>query len=212
MTARVLAAVLVVLLTVPLAAHDWTGVAEKLEAASFRLRSTTPAGYTGSCVAWLVNDADDYVVTAGHCVQDMTSITVRDRHASVEKLNTTLDLAVLKVKGLRGSPLVFRPTPLVKGVAAAVLGYPLELGSPVFRAGWVAHPNAEHPRTGEAAVLLDLVVQAGHSGSAVVDRNGFVFSLVLSTMPDPGSRWITLGVQRKPLLDFVEDYLPSRTQ
>jgi V8-like Glu-specific endopeptidase len=198
--------ILLSLYTQSVTGHEWRGVAQRLEASVYRM-AIVGAGGSSGCSAWLLNAERDIVVTAGHCAPAGVSVTVGGRHAELLVANADLDVAVLSVRGIRGTPLQFRSTVVTLGMPVATIGYPMRSRQPIFRAGWVAGTSVTMPDS--TGLMLDLVVQAGQSGSPVVDSDGRVVTMVRRTFTDAIFRSITMGMDTRALWNFVEEYLPT---
>ncbi len=186
-------------------AQDWSAVAESLQESSFQLLSKRSKGNESSCTAWLFNVDDGYVLTGEHCIHDIASVTVGGLNAEVVKENEILDMAVLRVKHIKGSALQFRTEDIRAGVQVATMGYPVNAS--VFRVGWIASP---HIIIGSwEGVMFDVDIQQGHSGGAIVDSDGLVVSMFLRYRLDKTYQALAAGPSTLALWNFVKEYLPS---
>src|SRR5262245_19041758 len=111
----------------PTSGQDWSLQTPQLRQAVYKLESkVADAEVSAHCSAVLINEKEDIVVTAGHCVPEKAegrSVAVDEKHASVVKHNTVLDLAVLKVEGLHGHALPVRKEDIASGLPVMFVGY-----------------------------------------------------------------------------------------
>jgi S1-C subfamily serine protease len=160
------------------------------------------------CSGVVINDRDGYVLTAAHCVDrpqnTNISLTVNGRHSDLAKINTLLDLAVLKTQ-LRGEKQI------------ALADATPEPGSPVavvgFAFGWKTH----HPTFGYVSnnksddvkgLKLNSDIIGGDSGGAVIDANGRLVA-INSSLNFWYSSGLAIGVPIDVVREFAEPFLPK---
>lgn len=130
------------------------------------------------------------VITNAHVIAGVNRPIVIDANgehpARVIWFDPDLDMAVLRVSGLAGKPLVTGPVRHDKGTAAAVLGYP---GGGSFRAGaatildqFVATGRDiyETRRTNRDIYELKADIIPGNSGGPLIDSRGQVIGLIFA--------------------------------
>lgn len=148
-----------------LASIDWTPVASQLE----KSLAFVTVGSEGACTAFSINEAEDYVLTAGHCFgQDIEGkdLSVDNTPAKLVARDVKKDLMVLYVKGL-DKPAVHlaKKDPLV-GAEMASYGFGYALSKPLFR---VTHASAIDTDEAPNQVITDTDFTPGQSGGPVVD-------------------------------------------
>jgi S1-C subfamily serine protease len=142
-------------------------------------------GIEGS--GWIA--APGYVVTNAHVVAGVNHPYVdyygkRAWQASVVAFDARDDLAVLRVPGLRGRPLLTRSPE--KGTAVVVLGYPDDRPLRAFagRLGKTVPTFARdaygHFPVARAVTPIRAAIRPGNSGGPVVDANGRVRAVVFA--------------------------------
>jgi S1-C subfamily serine protease len=133
---------------------------------------------------------NDLVATNAHVVAGITNPIVEDsngRHkAEVISFDPNLDLAVLKVSGLAGTPLNIDLSNITSGTPGAVLGYP---GGGPFNAGPAAvmeefdaiGKNIYGSQKTERDVYeIQATVIPGNSGGPLIEENGSVMGVVFA--------------------------------
>lgn len=199
------ALLLLVALTV-LQAPDWVTVIKPAFKQVVRLEMLQEGSDDpGTCSGVVFNKELGYLLTAGHCVnkpQDKSlSITANKRHADLIKINTLLDLAILKTQ-LRGEEqIAFAEKTPEPGSPVAVVGYAFgwEEIHPTF--GFVSNSNAK-----SAKLNSDII--AGDSGGAVIDAQGKLIA-INSALNFWYSSGLAIGVPIETVREFAEPYLPK---
>lgn len=115
-----------------------------------------------------------HVITARHCVQDATAITVitsdgQEYNASTRAISKSQDLAVIQI-GKFNTPFFQLATPLVQGQQVWIFGSPLGITGTITT-GIVARLYGD-------VTLLDCTALPGNSGGPVIDANGRLAGVV----------------------------------
>ena len=143
---------------------------------------TANAVVTGTGTAFLV--APDLLVTNRHVIQSCAAVDVYTsegkRPAQVQAADAALDLALLRVPGLRGTPVRLRsPRSIRLGETVFVFGFPLS-GSLTsggnFTSGLVSGLRGLHEAAGD--IQITAPVQPGNSGGPLLDAAGQVIGVV----------------------------------
>jgi S1-C subfamily serine protease len=186
------------------AAADWADVYAQRARAIALVELSNTDGDGGHCTGIVINAADGYVLTAGHCIEETAgfSYAVDRRDASVVRVNHVLDLAVLKTRLRKeATTLPLAPAVPAVGSSVAVLGYPFNARTLTMQAGIVANPDVE----GFAWMNADLL--PGDSGGAIVNDAGELVAVTSGTLyRGPAHIGVTVGLET--LRGFVEDLLP----
>ena len=137
---------------------------------------------TGTGTAFMV--APDQLVTNRHVVENCASVEVftadGKRSAQILVADAAVDLALLRVPGLRGTPVKLRNSRSIRlGETVFVFGFPLS-GSLTsggnFTSGLVSGLRGLHDAPGE--VQITAPVQPGNSGGPLLDASGQVIGVV----------------------------------
>ena len=143
---------------------------------------TANAIVTGTGTAFLV--APDLLVTNRHVIQSCAAVDVYTsegkRPAQVQATDSAVDLALLRVPGLRGTPVRLRtPRTIRLGETVFVFGFPLS-GSLTsggnFTSGLVSGLRGLHDAPGD--IQITAPVQPGNSGGPLLDAAGQVIGVV----------------------------------
>ena len=143
---------------------------------------TANAVVTGTGTAFLV--APDLLVTNRHVIQSCAAVDVYTaegkRPAQVQVADAAVDLALLRVPGLRGTPVKLRtPRSIRLGETVFVFGFPLS-GSLTsggnFTSGLVSGLRGLHDAPGD--IQITAPVQPGNSGGPLLDAAGQVIGVV----------------------------------
>ena len=132
----------------------------------------------------------DYVVTNAHVVAGVTDPVVLDSNGEHSTtaiwFDPNLDLAVLRVHGLAGSPLTINTNRAPNGTASAVLGYPGGGGFTADPASILSEFTAVGRNIyGQGQTSRDVYgvkanIIPGNSGGPLVNRNGDVIGIVFA--------------------------------
>ena len=159
------------------------GLAFGVAASGHALEAVTAnAVVTGTGTAFLV--APDLLVTNRHVIQSCATVDVYTpegkRPAQVQAAEAAVDLALLRVPGLRGTPVRMRsPRTIRLGETVFVFGFPLS-GSLTsggnFTSGLVSGLRGLHDAPGD--IQITAPVQPGNSGGPLLDASGQVIGVV----------------------------------
>jgi S1-C subfamily serine protease len=149
------------------------------------VKSVLPITHEGSniCTASLINSAKHYWLTANHCVPDPdlivegVTIQIGGQTANPIARDFVHDMAILQVPGLSGGKalrLALR-SPNV-GQKVYVYGHPLGYPDPQLFRGYIA--SVDSNLGGEHFMTFDMTVCGGNSGSAVLNEQGEVVSVL----------------------------------
>jgi S1-C subfamily serine protease len=187
--------------------QDWSPHTAALKKTTFQVESND-----GHCSGVLINAKDGYVVTAGHCVPekaDGRSVAVDAKHADVVRLNTVLDLCVLKVTDLDGTALALRPEKPEPGLPISIVGFGFAATRLKFGFGWVSDVRDDSLRgVGDRLYFSATGVVPGDSGGAVVDLSGRLVSITQGAL-GAGPLSLQFGPPTAVLADFLKPYLPK---
>lgn len=143
--------------------------------------------------AWFVS-RDGHLVTSEHVVEGAAAIRAVDAAGSdyeVEYLagDVDNDLALLRVKGLRGDPLRIRAADsLRKGEEVFALGYPLiQLQGQEQKATFGRVNALSGAEDDERFLQVDVPIQPGNSGGPLLDMQGRVVGVVTATLDQVAS-------------------------
>ena len=136
----------------------------------------------------LVIDADGYILTAEHLVQEGRPIEVilpsgERRRASVVATDAPFtDLAVLRVEGGGLTPVPLGSAAALRlGESVVAVGYVLLQETPSVTVGVVSHPNTtflEGTVLQEHLIQTDAALNHGNSGGALITLQGEVVGLI----------------------------------
>ena len=175
-----LAIVLALLLIVPVpaGAFNWSGVAAKLKASSFSLKTWDGKEY---CSGWVIDNRRDFGITADHCVHGgwaETGIFVDGIEALKVDGNEELDYAVLWIPGINRPELKPQHNPLRVGWEIAAFGSAREAGMyDHLRVGIISAVNARVDDLEGRWTVFDQPGIGGMSGGPIVDTKGRVVSM-----------------------------------
>lgn len=162
---------LVLSMSLPSFAQDWSEVAKKLLDSIVFLE-----GESGSCTGFVSDNDRDLVMTAAHC--DMKEMYADLAPAKVFAKDTKNDLMVLKVEGIdRPSLKLAKADPKI-GELVASYGYGWGLEKPLFRVHHIAQTDVQIPSLAGLFVVTDTTFVAGMSGGPVVNSKGEVVMIV----------------------------------
>jgi S1-C subfamily serine protease len=134
-----------------------------------------------TCSGFVINEAEDYVLTAKHCADDDVSkpVVVDLIPGKVIASDVQKDLLVIHVPGIDKPALRLSTTDLHYGDVVASFGYGGGYERPMLRLANVAQPKAIMPDVGPSEwVLLDAGLVGGQSGGPVVNADGHVVMVV----------------------------------
>ena len=202
---RLLFALFFVLLPYFVCAQDWSTLPTHTKHAIFSLESSA-----GKCSVVLI--ANEIVLTAGHCIPDKDqypSLSVDEKHAEVLKLNTTLDLAVLGVSDLHGTPIALRKEELLPGVPVSVVGFGFAADQLKYGFGWVSDPRDKSLKVVGDRLYFAVVGEVpGHSGGALLDGAGKLVAVVQGVIA-AGPSAMGYGSPAAVIEKFAKAYWPK---
>ena len=213
MTRRVLLAALLLTSAHSASAQSWPATFLTAAPAIVRIEAMSDDGDDGGvCTGVVINLAEGYVVTAGHCAlpDGKGSYTVGGKHAEIVKVNRLLDLAVLKAEHLPKDATqlqVASDAPPV-GTPIAVIGYAFGARNLALQVGIVAStydPNAAD------RLLLNADIIPGDSGGGVINATGQLLAIT-SAVRYIGPSHLGLAVPVELVRDFVGKYLPGASK
>lgn len=157
-----------------ISASAWNTVAEKTE----KSLAFIVVADRGFCSGFVINEKEDYVMTANHCFgEDVEGkdLLVDNSPAKLVAKDAKRDLLVLYVKGIDKPALHLAKADPKVGDEMASYGFGYALSKPLFR---VTHVSAVDPEEAPKTILTDTDFIPGQSGGPVVDGDGNVVMIV----------------------------------
>jgi S1-C subfamily serine protease len=154
-----------------------------------RLLEKSVVQLSNNCSGFVVNEQEDYVLTAKHCGEDdLTKLVAVDKiPAKVVATDIQKDLLVLHVPGIDRPALKFATADPVYGQVVASFGYGGGYERPMLRISTVSQPAALVPDAGPGEwVQLGGGFIGGQSGGPVVNEAGEVIAIVQMSTPTMG--------------------------
>ena len=160
------------------AANEWTDVAARVYDSIAYL-----TGPQGSCTAWTIDSKRYFVLSAAHCYQEVSGVSVvlvDNVPARLVAKDTKKDLLVLQVPGLDRPALKLAKSNPKIGDVVASYGFGLALERPLFRVTHISDDKLYVPFEGIGGpfIITDSNFVGGQSGAPVVDLNGDVVMIV----------------------------------
>ena len=161
------------------ASNVWNPVAEKMQ----KSLAFLAVGDQGSCTAFVINEKENYVLTANHCF----GMDIEGKDLLVDNVPTKLvardqkhDLLVLYVKGLDKPALHLAKSDPKVGDVVASYGFGLGLERPLFRVAIISATDVTLDGSGlpEHLLAVDSQFVLGQSGGPVVNEAGEVVMMV----------------------------------
>lgn len=140
-----------------------------------RNRAVAVKSLTGTCSGVILQT--NLVMTAGHCVTEVGTITVEGREAKLYKKDAKIDLALLFVETIAiDRVIVAEPE-----VGSDVFSWGFPLGSPnrVFSRGYIAVVQYD-------SIFSTTLAAPGSSGSGLYDKNGRLIGITTNYMDATG--------------------------
>jgi S1-C subfamily serine protease len=134
-----------------------------------------------NCSGFIINEHEDYVLTAKHCADDdITKPVVVDLHpGKIIASDVHKDLLVLHVPGIDKPALRLATEDARFGQVVASFGYGGGYERPMLRKASIAQPKALVPDAGPGEwVMVDGAFVGGQSGGVVVNEAGEVVLMV----------------------------------
>lgn len=200
-------ALTLVLLSASPQGQDWSLHTSQYTRSVFHLESNE-----GHCSAILVNAKDTVVLTAAHCVPDKVegrSLAVDEKHADLIRMNTVIDLALLRVPEITGTPVALRSQHVNAGLPVMVVGHGFGALRLKFGFGWISDErDASLRHVGDRLYFAAAGEVPGHSGGALVDADGKLVSVVQGVLYS-GPSAFGIGAPRDVVDDFVKPFWPK---
>ena len=192
---------LAVLLGSRVSADDWS--LPNINKQVLRLETAREGGAKGTCSSVIF--APGLALTAAHCTDSKDiALTLGGRHATLERSNRILDLAVVKFAPRSDDmPIPLRSGPPSAGEAVAAVGFPFAKRDLAVQIGHVAVSKDEH---GYMVVNVDLI--PGDSGGPVLDKKGRLVGII-SAVEHSGPAHQGLVVELQTIRDFIFDLMPA---
>jgi S1-C subfamily serine protease len=154
-----------------------------------RLLEKSVVQLSNNCSGFVINEQEDYVLTAKHCGEDdLTKLVAVDRIPSkVVATDIQKDLLVLHVPGIDKPALKFATVAPVYGQEVASFGYGGGYERPMLRITTISQPAALVPDAGPGEwVQTGAGFIGGQSGGPVVNEAGEVVAIVQMSTPTMG--------------------------
>jgi S1-C subfamily serine protease len=154
-----------------------------------RLLEKSVVQLSDNCSGFVVNEAEDFVLTAKHCGEDDPSkpVVVDKIPGKVVATDVQKDLLIVHVPGIDKPALKFATTATVYGQAVASFGYGGGYERPMLRITTVSQPDALVPDAGPGEwVQFGAGFIGGQSGGPIVNEAGEVIAIVQMSTPTMG--------------------------
>lgn len=187
-------------------AQDWSTI--HVDEHLVRLLIVSPDDSSSAiCTGVIVNEHEGYVVAAAHCVPTASSasIAAEKKHAEKVVVNYALDVAVLKVKGLKGKAAHLRTSAASVGTPITLAGYGFGAQRLKHVYGWLS--DTEDETVLAANLLVDANAIAGMSGGGMFDQAGELVTIVGGVIVSAKIGRLTYGPTPDVLADFLKPYL-----
>lgn len=162
----------------PLAASQWTPIAEKFASSVYFLEAVNEQdAAVGGCSGFTINQEKRYVLTAAHC--DGYKVRIAGTPSLRMFKDERKDLMVLRALSLDLGPAIklARNNPVV-GDEVASLGYGFALEQPMFRVAHISHAAIDIEELSGPFVMVDAQFVPGQSGGPVLNQQGELVSIV----------------------------------
>jgi S1-C subfamily serine protease len=188
---------------------DWVTVIQTAGKQVVRLEILLDsAGKPSTCTGVVIDKDAGYVLTAAHCVEksptQSISITANGKHAEMVKINSLLDLAVLRTKLKYESTMLLADATPPPGTPIAVVGFAYGDPDVMYQFGYVSQTKNQETKL----VLLNADIIGGDSGGAAIDPHGRLVAINSQLFP-----WYSSGlagsVPIEAAREFAEDFLPG---
>lgn len=169
------------------------------------------------CTANSINQKMGLWLTAFHCVRGGgEDFRIEDRSdpehpfhaATVVVSDEAHDMVVLLTMGLRVPALRLAQVAPVVGEDVSMVGYPGGLRQPQFIRGYLSHPDTQIPNEGRYQ-MFGMPVCGGHSGSAIVNSEGELVSVV-QVGPGTPCAPMTGGATFQALVNFTARFFADK--
>lgn len=160
------------------------------------------------CTTTSINQKAKLWLTAAHCIlwaKDGQKFYIDKQLAFVWDVTKDLDLAIMMVPGLNVKGLRLGTEPNI-GDAALVVGHPLGIPEPQLFQGHIASMGTMVPELSKVPYMMfDMYGCQGNSGSAILDSNLDIISVVQIGTSQPCSGWMG-GIQWSSLKGWAKKY------
>jgi S1-C subfamily serine protease len=146
-----------------------------------RLLEKSVVQLSANCSGFVINEAEDYVLTAKHCgPEDVDSSVVVDNiPGTIVATDVHKDLLVVHVPGIDKPALRFAQAKPTYGEELGSFGYGGGYERPMLRLAHISQPRALVPEAGPGEwIMLDGAFVGGQSGGPVVNAQGEVLLIV----------------------------------
>lgn len=146
-----------------------------------RLLEKSVVQLSNNCSGFVVNEPEDYVMTARHCGPDDPKdlLVVDNIPGTIVYTDVHKDLVVVHVPGIDKPALKFSRLPPQYGQELASFGYGGGYETPMLRRAYIAQPKALIPDAGPGEwVMVDSGFIGGQSGAPAVNTEGEVVMIV----------------------------------
>lgn len=130
------------------------------------------------CTASSINQEQSLWLTAAHCVAGGDDRYIGGIKVEIVEQKDSIDLAVVKVPGLKVKAIKFAKKGPAVGDLIMVAGHPLGLKPLFLTIGYVANPSAWFDDGDRFYMLYGVTGAPGNSGSPVVNKKGELVSLL----------------------------------
>jgi S1-C subfamily serine protease len=175
-----------------------------------RLLEKSVVQLSANCSGFVVNEPEDYVLTARHCGPDNPAdpLVVDSIPGKIVYTDVHKDLVVVHVPGLDKPALRFASTAPQYGQELASFGYGGGYETPMLRRAYIAQPKALVPDAGPGEwVMVDAGFVGGQSGAPAVNPEGEVVMIVQMS-----SQLMGIGRSADLIKDRVGKYLQKFPQ
>ena len=149
--------------------------------------------------------ADGTVVTNAHVVDGMIAVRVISGKDVIDvnvhdvTVSKTKDLAKIKVRGVKGKPLVISTVIPKQGSTVFALGCPM--GMPNFISSGIF--NYKHSDGVDTFVVFTAQISPGSSGGALLNSKGELIGITTASLR--GSQSLNLAVPASDVIEFMKE-------
>jgi S1-C subfamily serine protease len=189
-----------------LAFDSWNPIAEKVQ----KSLAFLAVGSMGSCTAFVINEKENYVLSANHCFGtevEGKDLLVDNSPAKLVARDQKHDLMVLFVKGLDKPALHLAKNDPKIGDQVASYGYGLGLERPLFRVAYISDNDTTIDGSGlpDHLIAVDAQFVPGQSGGPVVNQVGDVVMMV-----EAGGQGVGLGPGAETIKGHMGRYFEAK--
>ena len=151
-------------------AFEWNSVAARVERSLVALKTLEGQIY---CTGFVINNEENYVLTAAHCVDHTLGLVVDKKFAWVVWQDKEADLAVIEAPAVNRPELKPGQSP-VRGEGIASLGFGYGFSEGMFATGQVSSVGQVVDGLPGKWVVINFALIPGMSGGPTVDMDGKV--------------------------------------